>query len=38
MIESTKEVGATWEKVFELVQEKFSATSEETENYMKLYW
>ena len=38
MIESTKELGATWEKVFELVQEKFSATCEETENYMKLYW
>ena len=38
MIESTKELGATWEKVFELVQKKFSVTSEETENYMKLYW
>ena len=38
MIESTKELGATWEKVFELVQEKFSASCEETENYMKLYW
>ena len=38
MIESTKECGASWEKVFELVKEKFSSTNEQAEEYMKLYW
>ena len=38
MIESTKECGASWEKVFTLVQEKFLFNSEEAEEYMKLYW
>ena len=38
MIEATKECGATWERVYELVEEKFILTREETEEYMKLYW
>ncbi len=38
MIESSKECGGSWEKVFELVKEKFSSTNEEAEEYMKLYW
>lgn len=38
MIESSKECGGSWEKVFRLVQEKFSVDNEEAEEYMKLYW
>ena len=38
VIESGKELGASREKVFKLVQEKFSLTSEATEENMKLYW
>ena len=38
MIESSKELGGSWEKVYELVKEKFSSTNEEAEEYMKLYW
>ena len=38
MIESSKVCGGSWEKVFELVKEKFSSTNEEAEEYMKLYW
>jgi hypothetical protein len=35
---SIKECGGSWEKVFELVKEKFSSTNEQAEEYMKLYW
>ena len=38
MIESGKEFGASFEKVFELVQDKYNMSGEETEKYMKLYW
>ena len=38
MIETGKKLGVSWEKVFELVQEKFSMTSEDAEANMKLYW
>ncbi len=38
MIESGKEFGASFEKVFELVQDKYNMSGEETEKYMELYW
>lgn len=38
MIESGKEFGASYEKVFELVQDKYNMSGEETEKYMELYW
>ena len=38
MIETGKNLGVSREKVFELVQEKFSMTSEDAEENMKLYW
>ena len=38
MIEVAKEFGGSREKVFSLVQEKFSVDDEEAEEYMKLYW
>ena len=38
MIETGKNLGVSREKVFKLVQEKFSMTSEDAEENMKLYW
>ncbi|MBQ5919109.1 MAG: hypothetical protein IIW92_11155, partial [Lachnospiraceae bacterium] len=38
MIESTKECGGSWEKVYILVKEKFMLNSYDAEKYMNLYW
>ena len=37
-IETGKELGHSWDDVLALVQKKFSLTSEEAEESMKLYW
>ena len=38
MIESSKECGGSWDKVFQLVKDKFNVDSETAEKCMKLYW
>lgn len=38
MIESSKECGGSWEKVFQLVKDKFNVDSETAEKCMQLYW
>ena len=35
---SCKKLGASWDTVSGMVQENFSITAEEAEEYMKLYW
>lgn len=38
MIESSKECGGSWDKVFQLVKDKFNVDSETAEKCMQLYW
>lgn len=38
MIEACKSLGASWDKVNEMVMEKFSVKEEQAAEYMRLYW
>ena len=38
MIESSKECGGSWDKVFELVKGKYMLDNARAEEFMQLYW
>lgn len=38
LIEACKDLGASWETVLGMVIDKFSASKDEAEEYMHLYW
>ena len=38
LIEACKSLGASWDKVREMVMEKFSVKEEQATEYMRLYW
>ena len=38
MIEACKSLGGSWDKVKEMVMEKFSVQEEQAVEYMRLYW